>query len=147
MIKNLLYIVFASFIFFMGYISEDFIELYETRPNQYPPYGKEVVDVNGTKFMRDIKDETNENEEKPSEDFIALEKNTHQDAIRLRHYLKNILVQIYLITLILFGKVAATYAKRKKLPLLLKSQSFLNLWFFRIQHQQRYLKIASLSQL
>jgi len=74
MIKNLLYIVFASFIFFMGYISEDFIELYETRPNQYPPYGKEVVDVNGTKFMRDIKDETNENEEEPSEDFIALEK-------------------------------------------------------------------------
>ena len=74
MIKNLLYIVLASFIFFMGYISEDFIALYETRPNQYPPYGKEVVDVNGTKFMRDIKDETNENEEKPSEDFIALEK-------------------------------------------------------------------------
>ena len=62
MLKNLLYIVFASFIFFMGYISEDFIALYETRPNQYPPYGKEVVDVNGTKFMRDIKDETNENE-------------------------------------------------------------------------------------
>ena len=74
MIKNLLYIIFASFIFFMGYISEDFIALYETRPNQYPPYGKEVVDVNGTKFMRDIKDETNENEEEPSEDFIALEK-------------------------------------------------------------------------
>ena len=74
MLKNLLYIVFASFIFFMGYISEDFIALYETRPNQYPPYGKEVVDVNGTKFMRDIKDETNENEEEPSEDFIALEK-------------------------------------------------------------------------
>ena len=74
MIKNLLYIVLASFIFFMGYISEDFIALYETRPNQYPPYGKEVVDVNGTKFMRDIKDETNENEEEPSEDFIALEK-------------------------------------------------------------------------
>ena len=58
MLKNLLYIVFASFIFLMGYISEDFIALYETRPNQYPPYGKEVVDVNGTKFMRDIKDET-----------------------------------------------------------------------------------------
>ena len=74
MIKNLLYIVLASFIFFMGYISEDFIALYETRPNQYPPYGKEVVDVNGTKFMRDIKNETNENEEEPSEDFIALEK-------------------------------------------------------------------------
>jgi len=74
MIKNLLYIVFASFIFFMGYISEDFIELYETRPNQYPPYGKEVVDVNGTKFMRDIKDGTNENEEEPFEDFLALEK-------------------------------------------------------------------------
>ncbi len=74
MLKNLLYLVFASFIFFMGYISEDFIALYETRPNQYPPYGKEVVDVNGTKFMRDIKNETNENEEEPSEDFIALEK-------------------------------------------------------------------------
>ena len=74
MLKNLPYIVFASFIFFMGYISEDFIALYETRPNQYPPYGKEVVDVNGTKFMRDIKDDTNENEEEPYEDFIALEK-------------------------------------------------------------------------
>ena len=74
MIKNLLYIVFASFIFFMGFVIEDFIALYETRPNQYPPYGKEVVDVNGLKFMRDIKDETNENEEEPSEDFIALEK-------------------------------------------------------------------------
>ena len=74
MLKNLLYIIFASFIFFMGYISEDFIEAYETRPNQYPPYGKEVVDVNGTKFMRDIKDETNENEEETFEDFIALEK-------------------------------------------------------------------------
>ena len=74
MLKNLLYLVFASFIFFMGFVSEDLIEAYETRPNQYPPYGKEVVDVNGTKFMRDIKDETNENEEKPSEDFIALEK-------------------------------------------------------------------------
>ena len=74
MLKNLLYIVFASFIFFMGYISEDFIALYETRSNQYPPYGKEVVDVNGTKFMRDIKDETNENEEELFEDFIALEK-------------------------------------------------------------------------
>ncbi len=74
MIKNLLYIVLASFIFFMGFVSEDLIEAYETRPNQYPPYGKEVVDVNGTKFMRDIKDETNQNEEEPSEDFIALEK-------------------------------------------------------------------------
>ena len=74
MLKNLPYIVFASFIFFMGFVSEDLIEAYETRPNQYPPYGKEVVDVNGTKFMRDIKDETNENEEEPFEDFIALEK-------------------------------------------------------------------------
>ena len=74
MLKNLLYIVFASFIFFMGFVSEDLVEAYETRPNQYPPYGKEVVDVNGTKFMRDIKDETNENEEEPFEDFIALEK-------------------------------------------------------------------------
>jgi hypothetical protein len=58
----------------MGFVSENLIEAYETRPNQYPPYGKEVVDVNGTKFMRDIKDETNENEEEPFEDFIALEK-------------------------------------------------------------------------
>ena len=58
----------------MGYITEDFIELYETRPNQYPPYGKEVVDVNGTKFMRDIKDGTNVNEEESFEDFLALEK-------------------------------------------------------------------------
>ena len=74
MLKNLLYIVFAIFIFFMGFVSEDLIEAYETRPNQYPPYGKEVVDVNGTKFMRDIKDETNENEEELFEDFIALEK-------------------------------------------------------------------------
>ena len=74
MLKNLLYIVFASFIFFMGFVSEDLVEAYETRPNQYPPYGKEVVDVNGTKFMRDIKDETNENKEEPFEDFIALEK-------------------------------------------------------------------------
>ena len=74
MIKNLLYIVLASFIFFMGFVSEDLIEAYETRPNQYPPYGKEVVDVNGTKFMRDIKDETKENEEEPYEDFIALAK-------------------------------------------------------------------------
>ena len=74
MLKNLLYIVFASFIFFMGFVSEDLVEAYETRPNQYPPYGKEVVDVNGTKFMRDIKDDTNENEEELFEDFIALEK-------------------------------------------------------------------------
>jgi len=74
MLKNLPYIVFASFIFFMGFVSEDLIEAYETRPNQYPPYGKEIVDVNGTKFMRDIKDETNENDEETFEDFIALEK-------------------------------------------------------------------------
>jgi len=74
MLKNSLYIVVASFIFFMGYVSESMVEAYETRPNQYPPYGKEVVDVNGTKFMRDIKDETNENEEESFEDFIALEK-------------------------------------------------------------------------
>ena len=73
MLKNSLYIVVASFIFFMGYVSESMVEAYETRPNQYPPYGKEVVDVNGTKFMRDIKDETNENEEL-FEDFVALEK-------------------------------------------------------------------------
>ena len=58
----------------MGYVSESMAEAYETRPNQYPPYGKEVVDVNGTKFMRDIKDETKENEEEPYEDFIALAK-------------------------------------------------------------------------
>ena len=74
MIKYIFTTVLAVFIFFMGFVSDDLIEAYETRPNQYPPYGKEVVDVNGTKFMRDIKDETNENEEEPSEDFIALEK-------------------------------------------------------------------------
>ena len=74
MLKNSLYIVVVSFIFFMGYVSESMVEAYETRPNQYPPYGKEVVDVNGTKFLRDIKDETNENEEESFEDFIALEK-------------------------------------------------------------------------
>ena len=74
MLKHLLYIFFASFIFSMGYISEDLIALYETRPYQYPPHGKEIVDVKGTKFMRDIKDKTNENEEQLSEDFIALER-------------------------------------------------------------------------
>ena len=74
MLKNSLYIVVAIFIFFMGYVSESMVEAYETRENQYPPYGKEVVDVNGTKFMRDIKNEINKNEEEPSEDFIALEK-------------------------------------------------------------------------
>ena len=74
MIKYIFTTVLAVFIFFMGYVSESMAEAYETRPNQYPPYGKEVVDVNGTKFMRDIKDETNENEEEPYEDFIALEK-------------------------------------------------------------------------
>lgn len=74
MLKNLLYIVLASFIFFMGYVSESMVEAYETRENQYPPYGKEVFDVNGTKFMRDIKDEKNKNEEEPIEDFVALEK-------------------------------------------------------------------------
>ena len=60
MTKKLFTGIIAIFIFVLGYVSEDFIALYETRPNQYPPYGKEVVDVNGTKFMRDIKDETNE---------------------------------------------------------------------------------------
>ncbi len=74
MLKNLLYIVFASFIFFMGYVSESIVEAYETRENQYPPYGKEVVDVNGTKFMRDIKDKDNENGDEPFEDFLVLEK-------------------------------------------------------------------------
>ena len=74
MIKYIFTTVLAVFILFMGFVSDDLIEAYETRPNQYPPYGKEVVDVNGTKFMRDIKDETNENEEELFEDFIALEK-------------------------------------------------------------------------
>ena len=74
MTKNFFIGIIAVFIFVLGYVSEDFIALYETRPNQYPPYGKEVVDVNGTKFMRDIKDETNENEEEPFEDFLPLEK-------------------------------------------------------------------------
>ena len=74
MTKNFFIGIIAVFIFVLGYVSEDFVALYETRPNQYPPYGKEVVDVNGTKFMRDIKDETNENEEEPFEDFLPLEK-------------------------------------------------------------------------
>ena len=74
MIKYIFTTVLAVFIFFMGYVSESMVEAYETRENQYPPYGKEVVDVNGTKFMRDIKDETNENEEEPFEDFLALKK-------------------------------------------------------------------------
>ena len=47
----------------MGYVSESMVEAYETRENQYRAYGKEVVDVNGTKFMRDIKDEKNEDED------------------------------------------------------------------------------------
>ena len=54
MTKNFFIGIIAVFIFVLGYVSEDFVALYETRPNQYPPYGKEVVDVNGTKFMRDI---------------------------------------------------------------------------------------------
>ena len=58
----------------MGYVSESMVEAYETRENQYPPYGKKVVDVNGIKFMRDIKDEKNENEEQNFEDFLVLEK-------------------------------------------------------------------------
>ena len=33
-----------------------------------------MVDVNGTKFMRDIKDETNKNKEQTFEDFFVLEK-------------------------------------------------------------------------
>ena len=74
MTKNFFIGIIAVFIFVLGYVSEDFVALYETRPNQYPPYGKEVVDVNGTKFMRDIKDETNKNEEEPFEDFLPLEK-------------------------------------------------------------------------
>ena len=74
MIKYIFTTVLAVFIFFMGYVSESMVEAYETRENQYPPYGKEVVDVNGTKFMRDIKDETNKNKEQPFEDFLVLEK-------------------------------------------------------------------------
>ena len=54
----------------MGYVSESMVEAYEIRENQYPPYGKEVVDVNGTKFMRDIKDEKNENEDQVFEDCL-----------------------------------------------------------------------------
>ncbi len=103
MIKNLLYIVLASFIFFMGYISEDFIALYETRPNQYPPYGKEVVDVNGTKFMRDIKDETNENEEEPSEDFIALEKKAEPMSGELKRQFLDFTIPKQIMTL--YGRV------------------------------------------
>ena len=74
MIKYIFTTVLAVFIFFMGYVSESMVEAYETRENQYPPYGKEVVDVNGTKFMRDIKDEKNENEDQVFEDFFVLEK-------------------------------------------------------------------------
>ena len=74
MIKYIFTTVLAVFIFFMGYVSESMVEAYEIRENQYPPYGKEVVDVNGTKFMRDIKDEKNENEDQVFEDFFVLEK-------------------------------------------------------------------------
>ena len=59
MSRKLIYIIFSTFIFLLGYISSDFVEAYETRENQYPPFGKEVVDVDGTKFLRDIKDNTN----------------------------------------------------------------------------------------
>ena len=59
MSRRLIYIIFSTFIFLLGYISSDFVEAYETRENQYPPFGKEVVDVDGTKFLRDIKDNTN----------------------------------------------------------------------------------------
>ena len=37
----------------MGYTSESLVEAYELRENQWPPPGKEIVDVDGTKFMRD----------------------------------------------------------------------------------------------
>ena len=63
MSKKSIYIILSTFIFLLGYVSSDLVEAYETRDNQYPPYGKEVVDINGTKFMRDIIDEKNENED------------------------------------------------------------------------------------
>lgn len=133
----------------MGYTSESLVEAYELRENQWPPPGKEIVDVDGTKFMRDknFKEIINENSKNWKESFPALEKNIHQDVIQLQISLKNILVQICLIILIQFGKVVVIYAKRKQSPLLSKNQSSLNLWFFRIQNQQQYLKRVLLLQL
>ena len=69
MSRKLISIIFSTFIFLLGYISSDFVEAYETRENQYPPFGKEVVDVNGTKFMRDIKDNT-DNVQSNNEDIL-----------------------------------------------------------------------------
>ena len=74
MSRKLIYIIFSTFIFLLGYVSSDFVEAYETRENQYPPYGKEVVDDNGTKFMRDIKDKEKESEEQALEHLLQLEK-------------------------------------------------------------------------
>lgn len=74
MSRKLIYIIFSTFIFLLGYVSSDFVEAYETRENQYPPYGKEVVDDNGTKFMRDIKDKEKESEEQALEHLLLLEK-------------------------------------------------------------------------
>ena len=69
MSRKLIYIILSTFIFLLGYISSDFVEAYETRENQYPPFGKEVVNVNGTKFMRDIKDYAN-NVQSNNEDIL-----------------------------------------------------------------------------
>ena len=74
MIKYIFTSVLVVFIFFMGYVSESLVNAYELRENQWPPSGKEIVDVNGTKFMREIKNEENENSEISLEEQIVLEK-------------------------------------------------------------------------
>ena len=73
-IKYIFTSVLVVFIFFMGYVSESLVNAYELRENQWPPSGKEIVDVNGTKFMREIKNEENENYEISLEEQIVLEK-------------------------------------------------------------------------
>ena len=76
MIKYIFTTVLAVFIFFMGYISESLVEAYELRENQWPPLGKEIVDVNGTKFMRgkNFKEIINENSKNWEEGLPVLEK-------------------------------------------------------------------------
>ena len=76
MIKYIFTTVLAVFIFFMGYISESLVEAYELRENQWPPPGKEIVDVNGTKFMIDknFKEIINENSKNWEEGLPVLEK-------------------------------------------------------------------------
>lgn len=76
MIKYIFTTVLSVFIFFIGYTSESLVEAYELRENQWPPQGKEIVDVDGTKFMRDknFKEIINENSKNWKESFPALEK-------------------------------------------------------------------------